>query len=103
VHLGWVLMSGVNSGEDEAEAIARAFAGAAGRVHLIDVNDPSGALVPPDDAERGRFLDALRARGIAFVRRYSGGPDIHAACGMLASTTRAGGRVTEDARSVRLS
>jgi 23S rRNA (adenine2503-C2)-methyltransferase len=91
VHLGWVLMSGVNSGEDEAEAIAHEFAGGPVRVHLIDVNDPSGRHRPPDDAERSRFLDALRARGIAFVRRYSGGPDIHAACGMLASTARGGG------------
>jgi 23S rRNA (adenine2503-C2)-methyltransferase len=90
VHLGWVLMSGVNSGDDEAEAIAREFAGGPVRVHLIDVNDPTGAQRPPDDAERGRFLDALRARGIAFVRRYSGGPDIHAACGMLASTASGG-------------
>lgn len=90
VHLGWVLMSGVNSGEDEAEAIAREFSGGPVRVHLIDVNDPSGRYRPPDDAERGRFLDALRARGIAFVRRYSGGPDIHAACGMLAGTARGG-------------
>jgi len=90
VHLGWVLMSGVNSGEDEAEAIARHFSGGPVRVHLIDVNDPTGRSRPPDDEERGRFLDALRARGIAFVRRYSGGPDIHAACGMLASTARGG-------------
>ena len=90
VHLGWVLMSGLNSGEDEADAIAARFAGGPVRVHLIDVNDPSGRFRPPDDAERGRFLDALRARGIAFVRRYSGGPDIHAACGMLASTMRGG-------------
>jgi 23S rRNA (adenine2503-C2)-methyltransferase len=90
VHLGWVLMSGVNTGDDEAEAIARAFAGAPVRVHLIDVNDPNGRHRPPGDAERGRFLDALRARGLAFVRRYSGGPDIHAACGMLASTARGG-------------
>ena len=90
VHLGWVSMSGFNSGEDEAEAIARVFSGGPVRVHLIDVNDPSGRHRPPDDAERGRFLDALRARGIAFVRRYSGGPDIHAACGMLASTARGG-------------
>ena len=90
VHLGWVLMSGVNAGDDEAEAIARAFAGVPVRVHLIDVNDPSGRYRPPDDAERGAFLDALRERGIAFVRRYSGGPDIHAACGMLASTALGG-------------
>ncbi len=90
VHLGWVLIAGVNSGEDEAEAIAREFAGGPVRVHLIDVNDPSGRHRPPDDAERAGFLDALRARKIAFVRRYSGGPDIHAACGMLASTSRGG-------------
>ena len=90
VHLGWVLMSGINSGEDEAEALATRFAGGPVRVHLIDVNDPTGRYRPPDDAERGRFLDALRARGIAFVRRYSGGPDIHAACGMLRSTMRGG-------------
>lgn len=90
VHLGWVLMSGVNSGEDEAEAIAREFAGVPVRVHVIDVNDPSGRNRPAGEQERGRFLDALRAKGIAFVRRYSGGPDIHAACGMLASTARGG-------------
>jgi 23S rRNA (adenine2503-C2)-methyltransferase len=90
VHLGWVLMSGVNTGEDEAEAIGRHFAGGPVRLHLIDVNDPSGRTRPPGDDERGSFLDALRARGIAFVRRYSGGPDIHAACGMLASTARGG-------------
>ncbi len=91
VHLGWVLMSGVNSGEDEAEALASHFRGVAVRLHVIDVNDPSGRLRPAGDDERGRFLDALRDRGIAFVRRYSGGSDIHAACGMLAGT-RAGGR-----------
>ena len=93
VHLGWVLMSGVNTGEDEADAIGRHFAGLPVRLHLIDVNDPSGRTRPPGDDERGTFVDALRARGIAFVRRYSGGPDIHAACGMLASTAR-GGRPT---------
>jgi 23S rRNA (adenine2503-C2)-methyltransferase len=90
VHLCWVLMAGVNTGEDEAEAIAREFSGGPVRVHLIDVNDPSGTHRPPDAAERGRFLDSLRARRIAFVRRYSGGPDIHAACGMLASSARGG-------------
>lgn len=90
VHLGWVLMAGINTGEDEAEAIARHFGDVPVRLHAIDVNDPSGRFRPPDDAERGRFLTALRAHGIAFVRRYSGGPDIHAACGMLASTARGG-------------
>jgi 23S rRNA (adenine2503-C2)-methyltransferase len=90
VHLGWVLMTGVNTGEDEAEAIARHFPGVPVRLHAIDVNDPSGRFAPPGDTERGRFFDALRRHGIAFVRRYSGGPDIAAACGMLASTQRGG-------------
>lgn len=85
VHLGWVLMSGVNTGEDEAESLSRLFAGVPVRLHAIDVNDPSGRFTPPGDGERGRFFAALRARGIAFVRRYSGGADIHAACGMLAA------------------
>lgn len=90
VHLGWVLMAGVNTGEDEADAIARHFGDLPVRLHAIDVNDPSGRFRAPDDAERGRFLEALRKHRIAFVRRYSGGPDIHAACGMLASTARGG-------------
>jgi 23S rRNA (adenine2503-C2)-methyltransferase len=90
VHLGWALMRGVNTGADEADAIARLFPHRPVRVHLIDVNDPSGRFVPPDDAERGRFVEALGARGIAFIRRYSGGAEIEAACGMLASTARGG-------------
>ena len=37
-----------------------------------------------------RFLSALARNRIGFVRRYSGGPDIDAACGMLASRARGG-------------
>jgi 23S rRNA (adenine2503-C2)-methyltransferase len=85
VHLAWVLMAGVNTGADEARALARVLAGTPVRVSVIDVNDPTGRFQRADDAERGRFLSALAAEGLPFVRRYSGGPDIHAACGMLAS------------------
>jgi len=85
VQLAWVLMGGVNDGEDEARELGRLFAGARVRLSVIDVNDPTGRFRRADDAERGRFLGALAAVGIGFVRRYSGGPDIHAACGMLAS------------------
>ena len=38
----------------------------------------------------GGFLSALAENGIGFVRRYSGGPDIDAACGLLASRARGG-------------
>jgi 23S rRNA (adenine2503-C2)-methyltransferase len=90
VHLAWVLMSGVNTGADEAIEMRRLFPDVAVRVSVIDVNDPSGQYAPASDAERGGFLSALAAQGIGFVRRYSGGPDIHAACGMLASSARGG-------------
>ena len=61
------------------------------RVSLIDVNDPDGSFEPPATQERQAFIDALAGRGIAFIRRYSGGVDIRAACGSLASTA-CGGR-----------
>jgi 23S rRNA (adenine2503-C2)-methyltransferase len=90
INLAWVLMSGINTGADEAAELARVFAGARLRVSVIDVNDPAGRFRRADDAERGRFLTALADHGIGFVRRYSGGPDIHAACGMLAASTVGG-------------
>jgi 23S rRNA (adenine2503-C2)-methyltransferase len=94
VNLAWVLMAGVNTGPEEARELARLFAGVAVRLSIIDVNDPSGRFRPPEPAERGRFLSALAEHGIAFVRRYSGGPDIHAACGMLAGRVHGGEALT---------
>src|SRR5262245_62120679 len=91
VHIAWVLMSGINTGEDEAEELARLFRGASVRLSVIDVNDPSGRFRRADDAERGAFFGALARRGIGFIRRYSGGADIDAACGLLASRAAGGG------------
>ncbi len=85
VNLAWVLMSGVNTGPDEARELGRLFRGVRVRLSVIDVNDPTGEFQRAGDAERSRFFSALADQGIGFVRRYSGGPDIHAACGMLAS------------------
>jgi 23S rRNA (adenine2503-C2)-methyltransferase len=90
LHLAWVLIAGFNTGRDEAVALARLLDGSAARVHVIDVNDSTGRHIPPGDEERGRFLAALKEYRIPFVRRYSGGSEIHAACGMLASTALGG-------------
>lgn len=90
IHLAWVLMAGINTGADEAAELRRLFAGTRLRLSVIDVNDPAGRFQRAGDAERGRFLSALADAGIGFVRRYSGGPDIHAACGMLAAATTGG-------------
>ena len=90
VSLAWVLMAGVNTGREEARELGRLFAGARVRLSLIDVNDPTGRFRPPGDAERSAFMSALAENGIGFVRRYSGGADIHAACGTLAGRTLGG-------------
>jgi len=90
VHLAWVLIAGYNTGPEEAAELARLFRGVRLRISVIDVNDPEGRFLRADDAERGRFLEALSANGLGFVRRYSGGPDIDAACGLLASRARGG-------------
>jgi len=90
VHLAWVMMAGINTGADEAHELGRLFEGVKVRLSAIDVNDPTGRFHPPDDTERGRFFSALAANGIGFVRRYSGGADIHAACGTLASSATGG-------------
>jgi 23S rRNA (adenine2503-C2)-methyltransferase len=93
IHLAWVLMAGINTGADEARELSRLFTGARLRLSVIDVNDPAGRFRQAGDGERGRFLSALADAGIGFVRRYSGGPDIHAACGMLAASTTGGSAV----------
>ena len=90
VSLAWVLISGYNTGPEEACELARLFRGVAVRLSVIDVNDAAGGFARAPEDERGRFLSALADNGIGFVRRYSGGPDIDAACGMLASRTRGG-------------
>jgi 23S rRNA (adenine2503-C2)-methyltransferase len=90
VQLAWVLMSGVNTGPEEVRELRRLIPDLPIRLSVIDVNDPSGAYQRASDGERRIFLSALAEARISFVRRYSGGPDIHAACGMLASGAHGG-------------
>jgi len=85
VTLAWVLMRGVNDGEDELAALRARFADLPIRVNLIDVNDATGTYHRVTDAERQELVAKLGAAGIAVQVRYSGGQNRHAACGMLAS------------------
>jgi len=87
VTLEYVMISGVNVGEEDAAALGRILAGIPVRLNPIAVNDASGRFRPPDDVEWNAFRDALARElpGQPVVRRYSGGQDRHAACGMLAS------------------
>jgi 23S rRNA (adenine2503-C2)-methyltransferase len=89
VTLAWTMISGVNTREEDARMLAELTRGIPIKLNLIDVNDPTGRFQPPSAEELGRFRDALRATLDAPVaRRYSGGQEIHAACGMLAGGAR---------------
>jgi 23S rRNA (adenine2503-C2)-methyltransferase len=83
--LAWTLLAGINTRAEDARKLAELTAGLPVLIDLIDVNDATGRFVPPSDAERNTFHDALTAElGMPVVRRYSGGQDIHGGCGMLA-------------------
>jgi 23S rRNA (adenine2503-C2)-methyltransferase len=87
VTLEYVMMAGVNMGEEDAAALGRLLAGLPVRLNPIAVNDASGTFRAPGEAEWTAFRDLLARHlpGQPIVRRYSGGQDRHAACGMLAS------------------
>ena len=87
ITLAWTMISGVNTGEKDAKQLAELTRGLPVKLDLIDVNDPSGKYQPPSPEELHTFRDALRLHLAAPVaRRYSGGKDISAACGMLAGS-----------------
>jgi 23S rRNA (adenine2503-C2)-methyltransferase len=81
------MMAGVNVGVEDAAALGALLRGLPVRLNPIAVNDATGRWRPPDDAEWKAFRDALARElpGQPIVRRYSGGQDENAACGMLAS------------------
>jgi 23S rRNA (adenine2503-C2)-methyltransferase len=97
------LLSEVNDGDDDADALAAAVldftkrAGVRPRLSIIPYNaigDDRDKRDPyvraPLERER-RFRARLEERGVYSHKRYSGGGDVNAACGQLAaSASRAG-------------
>src|SRR5262249_55990474 len=85
VILAWTVLRGLNTSPEDARRIAELTAGLPIQLDLIEVNDATGEFLPPTGAELQAFRDALtREVGMPVVRRYSGGADVHGACGMLA-------------------
>jgi len=120
IPLAWTMISGINTGEEDAKQLAELTKGLPVKLDLIDVNDPESRttvpvvfppsadlpeaenkrpavspveldacstlkFIPPSPEELKAFRDALRMHLAAPVaRRYSGGKDIGAACGLLA-------------------
>ena len=85
VTIAWTMISGFNTREEDAIQLAALTRGVPITLDLIDVNDSTGKFVPPAREELDAFRDALRVHlKMPVARRYSGGKDIHAACGTLA-------------------
>jgi 23S rRNA (adenine2503-C2)-methyltransferase len=90
VTLAYVAVSGLNMSRQQAHDLAMLFDGVRVKINLIDVNDATGAFLPPTDAEVQNFRDELSQFAIPLSRRYAGGRDIGAACGTLAATRQGG-------------
>jgi len=88
--VAWVVIGGVNTGEDEVEGLRTLLGELKLRINLIDVNDnrPDG-FRRASPTELAGFLDRLQVLGVPVVRRYSVGQDQNSACGMLAATRSA--------------
>jgi 23S rRNA (adenine2503-C2)-methyltransferase len=75
-----------NCRPEDALALGRVFSDVPIRLDLIDVNGEVGGYKPPTREELKLFRDTLdQALRQPVARRYSGGKDIDAACGMLAA------------------
>lgn len=90
VTVAWVLLGGVNHDPAEVEALRALLGDVPLRVNLIDVNGEVGGFRRASDAERDQFFDRLQVLGVPVVRRYSGGKNRNAACGMLANARARG-------------
>jgi len=82
--LEYVLLPGVNDGDDEVRGLARFTEGLPAVVNIIPFNPFVGAAFrPPTSAEIEAFWRSLRAAGIANTVRWPRGRDANGACGQL--------------------
>lgn len=87
----YVLLEGVNDGEEDAHRLGRLLKGLRCKVNLLPFNShPLSPYKRPARAVTMRFQEIVRDAGITALVREARGDDIDAACGML------GGRKLQD-------
>ena len=84
--LAWVAIDGFNTSGSDATELATLTQGLPIRLDLIEVADPDGTFRAPSEEGLASFRTSLSILGQPVVRRYSGGRDIRAGCGMLAAS-----------------
>lgn len=88
VTVAYVMLGGPegNCSIEDARALGELLSTVPVRLDLIDVNGVVGGYTAPTPEELKRFRDELdRTLRQPVARRYSGGKDVDAACGMLAA------------------
>ncbi len=80
----WVVLPGVNDGDDQVAALAERLRRHLCHVNLIAWNEAGGPFRPPLADEVESFRRRLAASGLSVSVRRSPGGDIAAACGQLA-------------------
>jgi 23S rRNA (adenine2503-C2)-methyltransferase len=84
----YVLLAGVNDGEEDAARLARLLHGIRAKVNLIPFNPfPQSEFRRPSPPAVCRFQERLLAANVSATVRVSRGQDILAACGQLAAMT----------------
>jgi 23S rRNA (adenine2503-C2)-methyltransferase len=80
----YILIAGINDGEDQARLLARHARRLSAKVNLIPYNTVEGLpwARPPRNRQE-KFLSILRRTGVAATLRREKGHDIEAACGQL--------------------
>jgi 23S rRNA (adenine2503-C2)-methyltransferase len=86
----YVVLPGVNDGDDQARALAELLGRPLYHLNLIAYNDTGGELARPGAREIAPRRDRLVAAGVACTVRRSPGGEIEAACGQLAALRPAG-------------
>jgi len=89
VLMEYVLLHGVNTSHDAAEALAEIARDLGGKVNLIEYNPVPGLpFASPERKETHDFRAWLEARGVTVTIRFRRGRTIAAGCGQLATERR---------------
>ncbi len=90
--VAYVLMPGINDGDEQMAALTRWLAPLQAKVNLIPFNPgTSSPYRPPTDAEMERFRRKLIDAGVNVQKRAPRGRDLMAACGQLGGRHRCAG------------
>ncbi|MBN2282481.1 MAG: 23S rRNA (adenine(2503)-C(2))-methyltransferase RlmN [Deltaproteobacteria bacterium] len=80
----YIVIAGVNDGDDDAEKLARLLRTVRCKINLIPFNEfPGSPLKTPSEERVQAFRNILIERGYTTMVRMSKGSDILAACGQL--------------------